>query len=297
MTPAERQRRRRAKLTAARTVRRHERDQKRRTRAAERDQADAERPPAPPIPDSLAEYLAGLEVTQGEHEGELLTVLEWQREFLERVDGLPGGELGLSVGAGAGKTTLVAGIAAAGVAGPLARRRAAVLTVAGSFSQACLIFDTALAFLRPWIDADPDRWRVLRSEHTALIQDRETGAELRGAGGERADVARIRASPGARGRTRPVDAIAGGQAVQRATQPARQDSGRAAARHRGPDRQPPITGSSGCCAGAGSRTRLTRTRIRSTRRRGPRLTRRWHTSLRCGRPTSARPRRRGRTPR
>ena len=179
MTSTERSQRRRARLAVDKEIRRRERDQKRRTRAAERDQADAERPPAPPIPDSLAEYLAGLEVTQGEHEGELLTVLEWQREFLERVDGLPGGELGLSVGAGAGKTTLVAGIAAAGVAGPLARRRSAVLTVAGSFSQACLIFDSALAFLRPWIDADPDRWRVLRSEHTALIQDRETGAELR----------------------------------------------------------------------------------------------------------------------
>ena len=118
-------------------------------------------------------------VTQGEHAGATIEVLPWQREYLERVEASAGGELGLSIGAGAGKTTLIAAIAAAAVAGPLAQRRASVIVVAASFQQACLAFDTAHAFLADTIAADPDRWRALRSEQVALIQDRETGAELR----------------------------------------------------------------------------------------------------------------------
>ena len=36
-----------------------------------------------------------------------------------------------------------------------------------------------LNFYVRFIEADPDRWRVLRSEQAALIEDRETGAVLR----------------------------------------------------------------------------------------------------------------------
>ena len=53
-----------------------------------------------------------------------------------------------------------------------------MLCIAGSFSQAGLVFDAALAFLRPLIDADPRRFRVLRSAQSALVEDRETGAKL-----------------------------------------------------------------------------------------------------------------------
>ena len=105
--------------------------------------------------------------------------MPWEREFLEAVEASGGGELGLSVPAGAGKTTLAAAVAAAGVAGPLMQPRAAVVLVAASFTQSLIGFDTALAFLRPMIEADPDRWRVLRSEQAALIEDRSTGAVLR----------------------------------------------------------------------------------------------------------------------
>ena len=144
-------------------------------RARERAELAPARPPAPAPATTLLEYARGLTVTQGEHAGELLP---WQREYLERAELAAGGELGLSVAAGAGKTTLVATIAAAGVAGPLARPRADVLVVAGSFAQACLEFDHAHAFLRPIIAADPERWRVLRSDQRAMIEDRATGAKL-----------------------------------------------------------------------------------------------------------------------
>ena len=97
---------------------------------------------------------------------------------MRRLEALPGGELGLTVGAGAGKSTLAAAICAAAVAGPLAQERGTVIGVAGSFQQALIVADHTIAFLRPITDADPDRWRVLRSESAALVEDRETGAQF-----------------------------------------------------------------------------------------------------------------------
>ena len=186
MTPAERQRRYRdrkrrdreaapeRKRAARRVV---DRDRKRTERAGAKGERTL--PAAPIMPADLVAWCEALEVTQGDHEGELLTLLDWERDFLRSVEASAGGELGLSVPAGAGKTTLCAAVAAAGVAGPLAKRRAAVILVAASFAQACIAFDHARAFLAPLFDADPDRWRVLRSEQNAVIEDRETGAVLR----------------------------------------------------------------------------------------------------------------------
>ena len=81
--------------------------------------------------------------------------------------------------AGAGKTTLAAAVCAAAVGGPLAQPRGVVVGVAGSFTQALILADHVQAFLRPVTDADPDRWRVLRSESAALVEDRATGAQFR----------------------------------------------------------------------------------------------------------------------
>ena len=150
-----------------------------RNRAAEAAIVAAHAAELEPLPDDLASWCAALTVTQGHGLGEPLHVLPWQREYLRRVEALPGGELGLSVPAGAGKTTLAAAVAAAAVAGPIAQPRASVLAVAGSFGQARLLFDHALAFLRPVIEGQPGRFRVLNSESTAAIHDRQTGAELR----------------------------------------------------------------------------------------------------------------------
>ena len=166
---------------------RRDRDRKRASRAADRAEAAASRPAAPDQPNSLIEFCSGLEVSQGDHEGDLLTVLGWQAAVLRVVEEMtagrprpPGGEYGLSLPAGSGKTTLIAAIAAAALVWePMVRRRADVLVVAGSFSQARICFDTAAEFLSSWTDADPDRWRVLRSEQSALVEDRETGAKLR----------------------------------------------------------------------------------------------------------------------
>ena len=65
------------------------------------------------------------------------------------------------------------------MAGPLAQSRGTVIGVAGSFTQALILAHHVQAFLRPVTDSDPDRWRVLRSESAALIEDRQTGAQFR----------------------------------------------------------------------------------------------------------------------
>ena len=54
-----------------------------------------------------------------------------------------------------------------------------MIGVAGSFTQASILGDHVIAFLKPVTDSDPDRWRVLRSESAALVEDRETGAQFR----------------------------------------------------------------------------------------------------------------------
>ena len=61
----------------------------------------------PAMPTDLVAWCEALEVTQGDHEGELLTLLDWERDFLRSVEASAGGELGLSVPAGAGKPTYV----------------------------------------------------------------------------------------------------------------------------------------------------------------------------------------------
>ena len=131
------------------------------------------------LPAGLPEWCADLAVTQGEGVGDRLRLWPWEVDVLRSLEALTGGELGLSVAAGSGKTTLAAAVCAAAVAGPLAQPRGTVIGVAGSFTQALILADHVQAFLRPVTDADPDRWRVLRSESAALVEDRESGAQFR----------------------------------------------------------------------------------------------------------------------
>ena len=137
------------------------------------------RPAAPELPTGdVAAWCAALLVTQGEGIGDRLTLWPWERDVLRRLGKLPGGELGLTVAAGAGKTTVAAAICAAGVAGPMAQPARAVVGVAGSFTQALILAEHVQAFLAPLTAADLDRRRVLRS-NSALVEDRQTGASFR----------------------------------------------------------------------------------------------------------------------
>ena len=127
----------------------------------------------------LEAYLEGLTVTQGSRAGERFTVLPWQRKFLRGAfrDGVA--EAGLSIARGNGKSTLLAGIAAAAVAGPLVQRRAETVIVASSFQQSRIIFEHTLAFLADEIQRQPGRYRVMNSVQHAVIEDKETGARIR----------------------------------------------------------------------------------------------------------------------
>ena len=172
----------RRRKRAAPELRRRERDRdrKRAQRAAERADREATAPAAPELPSDLVGWCSELLVTQGQGVGERLELLPWEREFLRRLETAgTAPELGLSVPSGAGKTTLAAAVCAAAVAGPLAQPRAAVIGVAGAFAQALILSDHVQAFLRPITEADPERWRVLRSEQVAVVEDRLTGAHYR----------------------------------------------------------------------------------------------------------------------
>ena len=132
---------------------------------------------------ALLTYLGGLTVTQGEGEGQPFNVLPWQKRFCRGAFSTPG-DVALAIARGAGKSTLVAGIAGAhlDLDGPLTPgRRADVIVVASSFAQGWIIFDHLLAFLRA-SGFNPDNrqvWRVQDTVNQASIERRETGVRVR----------------------------------------------------------------------------------------------------------------------
>ena len=129
-------------------------------------------------PSELIPWLETLTLTQGEGAGDPLRLFPWEREWIGGLEAKRRRTVGLSIGRGAGKTALTGSLGAAAVAGPWAAARGLVLIVASTFKQARVAFAHALAFMEPIISADPDRWRVLDSEQSALIEDRESGAIL-----------------------------------------------------------------------------------------------------------------------
>ena len=51
--------------------------------------------------------------------------------------------------------------------------------MASSFTQARIVFEHCLAFMRERMDREPKRWRIQDSANLASIEDRETGARVR----------------------------------------------------------------------------------------------------------------------
>ena len=127
---------------------------------------------------SLPRYLSELTVTQGRLAGQPFTVLPWQTRFV-RGAFAPGVQAAaLSVGRGNGKTTLLAGIAAATLDGPLAVPRGETVIVASSFEQARIGFEHIVSFMGDKL-ADKGRWKVWDTAQQARIEDRKTGARVR----------------------------------------------------------------------------------------------------------------------
>ena len=127
---------------------------------------------------SLIDYISSLTVTQGRYRGDKLTVLPWQRRFLRGAFG-QSGDAALSVPRGAGKTTLVSGIACAALNGPIAEPNCECTIIASSFEQARLAFRHVCNFLSKEIHSNRKDWRVEDSANRAIITYRPTGASVR----------------------------------------------------------------------------------------------------------------------
>ena len=160
------------------------RESKRRRRAGERVARAATLPKAPPVVSTLAAWIETLTVSQGALAGQPFKLLPWELDFLAGAfaDGID--TAALTIARGNGKTALCAALAAAAVAGPLAVPRGACLVAASSYEQARILFSFALDYLRPWLEAEPDRWRVLDSSTASRVEDRKTGAVLRAIGSD-----------------------------------------------------------------------------------------------------------------
>ena len=136
---------------------------------------------------ALIDYMGGLKLAGGDHDGEPFKVLPWERRFITGAFRGPG-DSALSVARGNGKSCVVAAIATAVVdpAGPLTGNRREVLCVASSFSQARVVFEDVLYFLRSAGHdlGDRKRWRLQDSVNSATVEYKPTGARCRALGGD-----------------------------------------------------------------------------------------------------------------
>ena len=105
-------------------------------------------------------------------------MLPWQRRFVQGAFKSGVQSTALSVGRGNGKTSLLAGIAAATLDGPLAVPRGETVIVASSFEQARIAFEHVAAFMGNKL-ADKGRWKTWDTAQQASIEDRKTGARVR----------------------------------------------------------------------------------------------------------------------
>ena len=134
---------------------------------------------------NLLDYIAGLTTGQGWNMGQPFAVFPWQRRFLQGVFGqaFRQGDAALSVARGAGKTTLIAGIGAATLDGPLVSEQAETVIVAPSLGQARITFQHVRRFMGSALD-DKSTWRVWDNAQHSLIEHKQAGQVLRCLGAE-----------------------------------------------------------------------------------------------------------------
>ena len=130
------------------------------------------------LPDKLLKFIAGLEITSGDHLGESVTILPFQERFVRGVF-RPGVQTAaLSCGRGNSKSTIVSWLSLAVLRpdGPLHHRNAVVVVAASSFEQGGIIHKAVL----DQIDDRDDRetWSVWDSNRLR-IRHKPSGAELR----------------------------------------------------------------------------------------------------------------------
>ena len=125
----------------------------------------------------LLAYLSALQVSQGRRAGEPFAVQPWQARFVRSLFAQDGSGA-LSIARGNGKTTLLAGIAAACLNGPLARPRGEVVIVASSFEQARIAFEHVREFMGEELRHNQS-WRIWDTAQQARIEHKQSGARVR----------------------------------------------------------------------------------------------------------------------
>ena len=127
--------------------------------------------------ENLIEYLGTLTTSQGQNVGQPFVVLPWQERFIRGSFDPAVSEAAISLARAGGKTTLLAGCAAAAVDGPLREPHGQVTIVAASFIQGRILGEHVLAFLGDKLE-DKNVWRVwdtaqqFRIEHRPRVRRR-----------------------------------------------------------------------------------------------------------------------------
>ena len=129
----------------------------------------------------IIDYLNGLTLKGGDHDGAGFKVLAWEKRFITGAFKVEG-DVALTVARGNGKSALVAALACCVVdpCGPLHGNRREVECVASSFEQSRTIFEDVLSFLGERFDlGNRHEWRRQDSANRATLEYRPTGARVR----------------------------------------------------------------------------------------------------------------------
>lgn len=122
-------------------------------------------------------WIGKLKVTQGQDAGKSVRILDWQRDFLERLLNAKTTEIGISMARGGGKTTWLAFIAAAYFIGPLRQPRGHVFIVASSIQQAMIALEHLIETLG--LRERANRFRSSFSSHLTGVKDARSGNMVR----------------------------------------------------------------------------------------------------------------------
>ena len=130
---------------------------------------------------TIRQYIQGLTMRGGDHDGEKFKVLPWEKKFIDQAFGTPG-DACMTVSRGNGKTCVVAALACCVVDpdGPLHGNRREVDCFAASFEQGRVVFDDVVTFIGGRHDlTDKTLWRKQDSANRAWLEYRPTGAKVR----------------------------------------------------------------------------------------------------------------------
>lgn len=132
------------------------------------------------LPDTIIDWIeSNIRVPQGDHEGESVTVLDWQRRFLRGVFRRSVVTSAMSLPRANGKSSLAAFIASSALWGPISKARTSVVIVASSIDQGAEVFDQILPQL-----PDDRPWGISNSKNAKQIRNPNNGVTLRVLGSE-----------------------------------------------------------------------------------------------------------------